>query len=300
MADTASTFTAVDLSRLPPPKVIQELRFEEIYSQMLASFTALFPEFDAMLESDPVPKILQISAYREVMLRGMLNDAARAVMPAFAVGADLDHLAALVSVTRLLIDAGDAQAGIAPTYESDADLRSRMVLAPEGYSVAGPEGAYIFHARSASGEVLDASAVSPAPGEVLVTVLSRTGDGTASPELLALVDAHVSDETRRPLTDAVTVQSATIVPYAITAQIRTFSGPDGSIVLEEALSRIAEYRDRQHRLGLDITISGIHAALHCEGVQNVLLTAPAADIIIDRQSASFCTGIDVTHVGVGE
>lgn len=300
MADTASTFTAVDLSRLPPPKVIQEPSFEEIYSEMLASFEILFPEFDATLESDPVVKILQLAAYRELLLRGMINDAARAVMPAFAVGSDLDHLAALVGVERLVVSPGDPDTGVAPTYESDADLRSRMVLAPEGYSVAGPEGAYIFQARSTSGEVLDASAISPAPGQVLVTVLSRVGNGTASGELLALVAAHVSDEARRPLTDAVTVQSATIVPYAITAQIRTFSGPDGSIVLEEARRRIAEYRDRQHRLGLDITISGIHAALHCEGVQNVKLLSPAADIVIDRQSASFCTGIEITHVGVGE
>lgn len=300
MAETASTFTAVDLSRLPAPKVIAELSFEEIYSQMLASLQALFPEFDALLESDPILKILQAAAYRELLLRGVVNDAAKAVMVAYATGADLDQLAALMGVVRLLVSAGDPDAGIAATYESDDDLRSRLVLAPEGYSVAGPEGAYIFHARSASGDVLDASAVSPAPGEVLVTVLSRTGDGTASPELLALVNAHVSDETRRPLTDAVTVQSATIVPYAITARIRTFSGPDGSIVLDQAKKRIAEYRDRQHRLGLDITISGIHAALHCEGVQDVELIEPAGPIIIDRQSASFCTAIDVTHVGIGE
>lgn len=300
MPDNSATFTAVDLSRLPPPLVIETLSFEQVYGDMLASLQALFPDFDALLESDPVLIILQMCAYREVLLRGRINDAARAVMPAFATGADLDHLAALMNVQRLLLDPGDPENGIAPTYESDGDLRSRLVLGPEGFSVAGPEGAYIYHARSAHGDVLDASATSPSPGEVVVTVLSRSGDGTASAELLAAVNAHVSDESIRPLTDAVTVQSAEIVPYAIEATITTFAGPDGSIVLAESIRRIEEYRDRQHRLGLDITRSGIFAALHCEGVQNVVLASPAADIVISRQQASWCTGINVTHAGVGE
>ena len=205
-----------------------------------------------------------------------------------------------MSVTRLVIDAGDPESGVPPTYESDTDLRRRLVLAPEGYSVAGPEGAYIYHALSTSGEVLDASAISPAPGEVLVTVLARPGDGTPSAELLELVNQHVSDETRRPLTDAVTVQAATIVPYAITASITTYAGPDGSIVLAESIRGAEAYREKQHRLGLDVTRSGIFRALHCEGVQNVVLTSPAADIVIDRESASWCTAINITHAGVGE
>lgn len=301
MADTSATFTAVDLSRLPAPSVIEALSYEQILAEMVANLVELMEgEFDALVESDPAMRLLQVAAMREFLLRGRINDAAKAVMPAYAVKEDLVNLAALMGISPLVIVPGDPTAGIDPVLEKDDDLRRRLVLAPEGYSVAGPEGAYIFHAMSASGDVLDASAISPSPGEVLVTVLSRTGDGTAPPALLAMVDQHVSDETRRPLTDAVTVQGAHIVPYAITAAITTFAGPDGSIVLAEALRRAGEYRDRQHRLGLDITRSGIFAALHCEGVQNVVLTSPAADIVIDRKSASWCTAINVTHAGVGE
>jgi phage-related baseplate assembly protein len=47
----------------------------------------------------------------------------------------------------------------------------------------------VFHARSAHPDVLDASAPSPVPGEVYVTVLSRLGDGTASPEVIDAVAA---------------------------------------------------------------------------------------------------------------
>ncbi|WP_313539758.1 baseplate J/gp47 family protein [Sphingomonas sp.] len=300
MADTSVSFTAVDLSRLPAPKVIETLSFEQIYAEMLAVAKGLLPAFDATLESDPAVMLLQVFAYREMNLRGRINDAAKAVMPAFAVGSDLDHLAALMSVSRLLIDAGDPDKNVPPTYEDDTALRARLVLAPEGFSVAGPEGAYIFHARSADGDVLDASATSPDPGKVVVTVLSRAGDGTAAPELLAKVAAHVTAETVRPMTDAVTVQSAQIVPYVIAATLTTYSGPDGSIVMDEALRRLADYRERQHRLGIDVTRSGIIAALHAEGVQNVLLASPAADIVLDRTQAGYCTSVDVTYGGTAE
>ncbi len=300
MTDLSATFTAVDLSRLPPPAIVEELSFEEIFAAMVARLQELLPDFDATVESDPAVKVLQVAAYRETLIRARVNDAARAVMPAYAVGADLDNLAALMGVTRLVLDPGDPLLDVDPTYESDTDLRRRLVLAPEGFTVAGPSGAYIFHALSADGDVLDASATSPTPGQVVVTVLSRIDDGTASAELLEAVDARVNDETIRPLTDEVIVQGADIIEYSITAVVTTFAGPDGTIVMDEALSRLDDYKASSHRLGRDITRSGIFAALHCEGVQNVVLTAPAADIPISRTQAPWCTATDVTHSGTGE
>jgi len=297
MAD--GTFTAVDLSRLPAPQVVTQLDFETILAELIASMRQLLPDFEPR-ESDPAFKILLVVAYRELLLRQSFNESARAVMVAYATGADLDNLAALLGVTRFTLDPGDPVLGIPPVMESDIDLRRRMVLAPEGYSVAGPEGAYIFHALSAHPDVLDASATSPSPGEVIVSVLSRTGDGTAPAELIAAVADHVSSDRVRPLTDHVTVQSAEIVPYAISAEITTFSGPDGSVVLAEANRRIQEYVVNSHRLGRDITISGIHAALHVEGVQNVKLLEPTADILINRVQAPYCTSLTITYAGVGE
>lgn len=72
-----------------------------------------------------------------------MNDAARAIMPAYAVGVDLDNIAALFGIVRFVITPADPQTGAPAVMESDADFRRRMVLAPEGFSVAGPEGAYI-------------------------------------------------------------------------------------------------------------------------------------------------------------
>lgn len=297
-------FTAVDLSQLPAPTVVETLSYEAIFAARLAQYIALTEAagetYTALVESDPVYLLLQENAYRELVWRQRVNDAARAVMVAYAVGADLDQLAAGFGVKRLQLDAGDPAHSIPPTMESDTDLRRRIILAPEGFSVAGPEGAYIFHALSASGDVLDASATSPAPCEVLVSVLSRVGNGTADAALVEAVDAVLNAETVRPLTDLVTVQSATIIEYSVAATIYTYAGPDSAVVLAASRARLDAYIAESHRIGRDVTMSGLYSVLHSPGVQRVELTAPTADIVVDRTHAAYCTGITITSGGVDE
>ncbi|MBF4132216.1 baseplate assembly protein, partial [Burkholderia pseudomallei] len=45
----------------------------------------------------------------------------------------------------------------------------------------------------------------------------------------------------RPQTDQVIVQSAKVVPYAIRATLRFFSGPDRGVALAEARKRTAKF-----------------------------------------------------------
>lgn len=172
-----------------------------------------------------------------------------------------------------------------------------MFLALEGLSTAGPSGSYIFHTLGADPDIADASVQSPTPGVVLVTILSRTGDGTADPELQASVSAVLTADDVRPLTDQVTVQGATITTYAITAVLTVLPGPDSAVVRQSAEDAATAYASAQHRLGSDVTLSGLYAALHQAGVQNVMLTSPAADIVVSAEAAAYCTGITVTVGG---
>jgi phage-related baseplate assembly protein len=300
----AGGFTAVDLSQLPKPAVVETLDYETILAELKAQLTALDATLAPVLalESEPLTKIVEVCAYRELNLRQRINESAQAVMLAYARQSDLDNLGALMNVARLQTDPGDPNAipPVPPSFESDADYRRRIQLSPEGFSTAGPEGAYVFHALSASGDVLDASAISPNPGEVLVSILSRTGDGTADQALIDTVLAVLSADDVRPLTDQVIVQSAAIINYQITATLYFYAGPGKDEVLAAAQAAAEAYAQKQHRLGLDVTLSGIYAALHQSGVQRVALTSPAADIVIDRQSASYCTAIALSDGGLDE
>ena len=300
----AGAFTQVNLSQLQPPDVIEALDYEAILAAMLADLRARDPIFSALVESDPAFKILEVAAYREMLLRQRINDAAKSVMLALATGADLDQIAANYNVQRLVIDAGDPVAvpPVPPTYESDADFRNRILLSLEGYTTAGSVGAYQFHALSADADVKDVSVANPplVPGQVNVAILSRTGNGAASTPLVNTVQTALSAETVRPLCDTVIVQSAAIVNYQITAVLTLYPGAGQEAVLAAALNAAQTYAADMHRMGRDITRSGVFAALHQPGVQNVALTAPAADVVIAWNQAAWCTGINVTVGGIGE
>lgn len=287
----------LDLSRLPAPTVIEQLSYETIFAEMVADLRSRDPAFDTILETDPAMIVLQVAAYRETLLRQQFNDRARGLMTAYALGSDLDHLAALVGVKRLVIQEADPDNSLPEILESDDALRQRIVLAPESFSVAGPELAYVFHARSAHSDVLDASCISPVPGEVVVTVLSRLGDGTADLEVIEAVEAVVNSRPVRPLTDLVTVQSVEVVPFAIEAQIFTFSGPDATLIIAAAIDKLNAFLEASRLIGRDISFSALNAALHVDGVQRVVFTTPTETIPISATQVAYCTGIDVTFGG---
>lgn len=299
MPEFAVSSTAVDLSRLPAPKVVEQLSYETVLAALVADLQARVPAFDATLESEPAMKLLEVVAYRELLLRQQFNDRARQLMTAYATGANLDHLAALVGVFRLLLEPAVPAQNKPAVYEADEALRQRIVLAPESWSVAGPELAYVYHAKSADGRVADASATSPAPGEVLVTILSTEGDGTPSAAVLDKVRAIVNGRPVRPLGDAVTVQGPTLKLFAVTAAISTFSGPDRDLVLTAARASLDRFLLDSRRLGRDIPLSSLHAALTVAGVQKVALAAPLADTVCGATEAARCTAIALTHAGFG-
>lgn len=243
--------SVIDLSQLPPPQVVETLSFEDLFEDRKARLLELYPEdqreaiaHTLELESEPIVMLLQENAYREMLLRQRINEAAQAVMVAYAIGSDLDQLGANNNTLRLTITPADSEAipPVEAAMESDADFRQRIPAAFEGMSVAGPTGAYEFHALSADGKVADASAISPAPALVTVTILSREGDGTASHELLAKVDAALNDQAVRPVADRLTVQSASIINYEIDALLYIYPGPAQEPILADAQKRLSACR----------------------------------------------------------
>ncbi|CNF10526.1 baseplate assembly protein [Yersinia bercovieri] len=109
--------STIDLSQLPAPLAVEALDYETLLIERKAAFIALYPleEQDAVmqtlaLESEPITKLLQENAYRELVLRQRVNEAAQAVMVAYANGSDLDQLGANNNVQRLIITLADPDA----------------------------------------------------------------------------------------------------------------------------------------------------------------------------------------------
>lgn len=276
--------TVIDLSKLPAPEIVEQRTHEDLASEMMAEFVvdmqAIDPSYIAPLTSDPAHVLIWRFAYREMLLRQRIDEATKAVMLAYATGSDLDQIAARYGVFR-------------QEDESDTRLRERAQLALEGLSVAGPVNAYRFHVLSSSPLVKGVSVVSPNPGEVEVTVLSRDGNGTPDQALLDTVTQAVNADDVRPLTDMVTVKAAEVIEYEINATVDVYPGPDPDIAANAARAATAAYVAEQHNLGRDITLSGVYAAIHQPGVQNVKLDQPQSEIPVGDHEAAYCTAVNI-------
>ena len=296
-----SIFQRINLSELPTPNVVEQKTFEQIFSELKADLISRDASLSAVLEfeSEPLVKLLQVFAYREMMLVQRENQKAISIMLAFAKESDLDHIGANYNVKRLLVDSGNPSAipPILPTYETDEDFRRRIQLSFEAFTTAGSEASYIFHGLSADGQVADISALSPSEGVVEIYVLARTGTGAADSTLLSKVNAALNAKTVRPLTDNVQVYSVEVINFAVIAELILFSGPDQALVLANAQAELDNYLSSSRNIGLDITISGLLHALHQAGVHKVNLISPTADVVIQAHQVGYCTSKTISVGG---
>jgi phage-related baseplate assembly protein len=295
-----NTFVPIDLSQLPAPQIVEQIDYEVILAERKAYAVSLWPAAEQAqiaarlaLASEPLTKLLEENAYRETLWRQRVNEGVVANMLALAQGSDLENLAANYNVRRMVVQEADPTAvpPIPQVLESYDSLRERAQMAWEGLSTAGPRNSYIFHARAADGRVADATAESPSPAVVVVTVQSLLGDGSADAKLIHIVDRYLSDDDRRPVADRLTVQSAVIIPYTVTARLfLKTSGPEAELILAAAEQRLLAFVHQRRRLEMSVARSAIHAALHVEGVRKVELEG-WTDIRATPYQAPYCTGI---------
>jgi phage-related baseplate assembly protein len=291
----------IDLSKLPAPEFVEKLNYEVILDSMLTDLKARCPSYTNLLESDPAYKILEVAAYRELLIRHRMNEEGRALLVAFAIGSDLDHIGITyyAGEARLVVAPADptTQPPTLAVMEDDESYRRRLLLKDDSYSTAGAANAYKFHALSADGNVKDASVTSPRPGTTVVTILSRIGDGTVREELLDKVRPKLNSDEVRPLSEELIVQAAEIIWWELEADIYTYNGPDQQLVLKAAEDSLVTYLSGQQMLQGDITDSALSRALHVPGVFKVVRHAPLTDIVCNAHQAAWCTKVTLRIAG---
>jgi phage-related baseplate assembly protein len=291
-------FSTIDLSQLPAPQAIEPLDYEgvlaEIKAWVLATWAALQAEHPALpaldtldLESEPVTIVLEAIAYREILLRGVVNDKAKALLLAFATGRDLDHIAATYGVTRQVVTPADPSTvpATAAVMETDDRFRARIQLAPDAFSTVGPWGAYVYWALTTDPGVADANAMAPGAagqgdGRVNVFVAGPDGQPVSDAVMTKLVDVFARNDTV-PLTDIISVIRATVVPFDVAGTLFMPRGPDPTLLQTQAVAAIRKYGAGVYRIGGAARMAGIVAAGMVGGASNLVLTEPAADVLCD-------------------
>lgn len=274
---------------LPAPAIIETLDYEVILAALMADavarFTAAGVEYDVgALETDPVKIVLEVAAYREVLTRSRINQAAEANLVAFAGSTDLDHLAAFYDVTRL-------------PGEFDGALRERVILAISGRSTAGPRDWYRAAARRASVRVKDAAVYRVGTGpDIRVAVLATDNFGEPDAALLTAVRNVVTADNVRVISDRVEVIAATSTTLNVAADVWLLPDTPQS-VFDGLPAVVATALAAQGGLGFDVTRSWLTATLHQPGVHKVVVSTPAADVVVDDNSAVKLGTVTLTYKG---
>lgn len=180
--------------------------------------------------------------------------------------------------------------------ENDEQLRERIQLAPNSFSVAGPINAYKFFAKEAHPAVIDVAVVTTFPGEV--TLYPLVSGGVPAPEIIAAVETACNAEDVRPLCDSVKVLAPTVRSYTISVELELLTGTAVNPAKAAALAAVTDYaNNRASGLGRDAVREQISARSMGAGVYRANVLTPAATLVIAENEVAICTGISVNVIG---
>lgn len=252
------------------PEVVEPLDFERIYTATRDDLQARAPDLANVLslESEPLTKLLQAGAYRELLYRQRVNEALRSRLLAFATAGALDHLGAFYCVQRL-------------SGEDDERLRRRIQLRIRALAGHGTKEGYEETALATSLDVRDALAVRTRPGYVQVLVWPHAHAANPQDLRLAVHDALHADHVH---TLGVTVTVALAKPRALHVTAQVWRDPMAPAdLVSRAAAHLAQALPQYARLGRAVPRSWITSQLHavgCAAVQYPDAAAPAEQTVL--------------------
>ena len=185
-------------------------------------------------------------------------------------------------VENITVSAGGAE------HETDSAFYERMRESMESFSTAGPSGAYIYHAKTASPLVADVAALSPTPGMADIRVLLRDGE-LPTEEVLQEVQAQLSADKVRPLCDFVQVSAPDTVPLNIDATyyIPKPSQNSAAVITADVEKAVQDYiRWQTEKMGRDINPSVLVSYMMKTGIKRVEVRQPEYTVVPESEVAA--------------
>ena len=267
----------MDTSKLAEPNFIDR-DANKITAELVAKYEQLSGKPLYPAQADRL--MIDVIAYREMLVRSAINEAAKQNLIAFANGVMLDYLGDFFGVVRL-------------DNETDEQLRVRIRLAPESYATTGSRQAYRFHTLSTDAAIIDCNAVRGDNGNIYIYIL--TPDGTASTDLIQAVLDNTSDEKKRPLSDRVHVTTGEELNMTLAIKVYPLATANPQAVRARAIQKAQDFADKRRvKLGQDVVPSQIIDALSDDETWQVEVITPAAPIIVKPWQWANITDITVT------
>ncbi|WP_228026818.1 baseplate J/gp47 family protein [Campylobacter californiensis] len=159
--------------------------------------------------------------------------------------------------------------------ENDERLRERAVLSLERFSTAGSKKAYTYQILSSNAKVIEANVANGGAG--IVNIHLKTTD--MSEETRSSVEAYLSADKVRPLTDNVVVKNATVNDITVNAELELTD-----MFLQAEIDKQIKQSRNSLSLGEDLNLSYIYSLLHKNGVYRVNLKSPNADTKVSQDT----------------
>lgn len=277
-----------DLTQLPPPAVVEVLDYEALVTAHKQDLLQRYPEAVNVLAlpSEPLVKQIEAFAYRELLLRERINQAARANLLALATGTDLDHKGAFYGLARL-------------PGEADERYRTRIQLRIAALAGNGTAEHYRLLAMSASANVRDANITSATPG--CINVVLWLLDSSLAQNTSATVLAALNAPNARPLGISICVAVARPVTLDVTATLWREASAPADLVAQISVRFIAALA-RYASLGRSVPLSWITAQLQQPGIARVefpVAGQPAAITVLAADQYAIPGVIQLSDGGVG-
>jgi phage-related baseplate assembly protein len=287
-------------ANLQPMIVLEKIDVEAILSSRMARLKQLWAYYDPPaaaqydvenLEFDPIKINQEACAYFELLLRDRVNQAARSITLAYAIGTDLDAIATRYpgGVPRL-------------PNESDDRYRRRIWLSPNTLSPHGTAEAYEFWALTAMPSLRDVTAIRFVMHDYYPTILiTCLNEPPAAPkptdEELVTIRAYIQSLSRQGLTDVISVNPPKVreIEYKIAVWLYPGTNPDQT--MQQIVLNLSNLVNDQYWLGHDHSHTAIHAACRLTGVHHVDIELPEDDVMVPLDWVIKVTQVTVRMAG---
>ena len=208
----------------------------------------------------------------------------------------LDALSFRVRVSNITTTSGGSDT------ETDENLRERIQIAPESFSVAGPKNAYVFWAKTANPDIADVAVIGPpviAPGHVDIYPLMVNGE-LPSDEVIAQVMETCNREDIRPDTDYLSVKCPEVINFDLHVNFWIDERKASSAML--LASQVNAAADawvlwQKSALGRDINPSELVHRMVEAGAKRVEVVSPEFRVLEDWQ-VGIAENIVVNYAGL--
>ena len=287
-------------ANLQPMIVLEQIDTENILETRMIRFKQLWAKYDPPmaaqydvenLEFDPIKINQEACTYFELMLRDRVNQAARSITLAYAIGTDLDAIASRYP-------------GGVPRQEGENDdrYRRRIWLSPNTLSPHGTAEAYEYWALTALPELRDVTATRKVAHDyyptILITCLMEPPNAPApSDEQLLRIRTYIQSLSRQGLTDVISVDKPKVKDINYKVDVWLYPGSLQDQTLNRIRQNLQLLVENQYWLGHDHSLMAINACCAMGGVHHVDVLEPTEDIFVPLDWIVRVNSIEVKMAG---